>query len=219
VYSIPCIINNFNRVTTTKKLVEDLQRLGYTNVIILDNASTYPPLLEWYSTNPCTIKYLGKNCQSYAVYDCGVLDEFKNLPWVVYTDSDLELNPNTPNNFIEILIEKAEKYGYTKAGLSIKIDDLPDTKFANEYKEWEKKYWETPLEENVFDAQVDTTFCIIKPQLRFDYKAIRVAGDMTCSHRPWYVDFNNLDQEELYYIEQSSEYSTYKRYYYTNKTK
>jgi len=219
VFDIPVIINNFNRVTTTKKLVSDLQNLGYTNVIILDNQSTYTPLLEWYKTNPCRVEHLERNFQSLAVYDCGIIKEFKDLPWVAYTDSDIELNPNTPADFVNTLIEKAEKYDYPKAGLSIRIDDLPDTNFANEYRIWERKYWEHPLEENVFDAQVDTTFCIIKPSLRFDYRALRVAGDLTCIHRPWYVDFDNLDEEELHYIEKSLDYSTYKRYYYTHKNK
>jgi hypothetical protein len=145
------------------------------------------------------------------------MEECKDFCWIAYTDSDIELNPNTPSNFIEILIEKAEKYKYTKAGLSIRIDDLPDTPFANEYKNWEKKYWETPLEENVYDAQIDTTFCIIKPELRFDYKALRVGGDLTCRHIPWYNSLDNLDEEELYYIEHSLDYSTYKRYYNTYK--
>jgi len=217
VHEIPCIINNFNRLTTTKKLVEDLQKLGYGNVIVLDNCSTYPPLLEWYKTNPCRIEYLNRNYQSLAVYDCGITKEFGTLPWIVYTDSDIELNPNTPTDFINQLIEKAEKYGYTKAGLSIRIDDLPDTQFANEYKVWEQKYWETSLEEDVYDAQIDTTFCIIKPTERFDYRALRLAGNLACRHIPWYGNFDNLDEEELYYIEHSLDYSTYKRFYETHK--
>lgn len=40
---IPVIINNFNRLTTLKQLTKALVDRGYTNIYILDNASTYPP--------------------------------------------------------------------------------------------------------------------------------------------------------------------------------
>ena len=43
---IPIIINNFNRLTTLRLLTETLTACGYTNIYILDNASTYPPLVR-----------------------------------------------------------------------------------------------------------------------------------------------------------------------------
>lgn len=212
---IPIIINNFNRLTTIKKLVSDLKGLGYTNIHILDNNSTYPPLLEWYETEPCTIKRLDQNLQGLSIYNSEYINEFKD-EWVVYTDSDIELNPDTPPKFIEYLISLSEKYGINKVGLAIRIDDLPMTSFATEYRNWEQKYWQISPEKDVYEAHIDTTFCIIKPTLPFDYIALRVAGNLTSRHVPWYVDFDNLDQEEKYFIETSLEVSTYKRYYYTH---
>lgn len=209
----PIIINNFNRLSTTKKLVEDLKHLGYTNLHILDNASTYSPLLGYYSTNPCVIKKLDQNLLWLAVYNSGYINEFLDYPWIAYTDSDIQLNPDTPHNFIDILIEKAEKYGRPKAGLALRIDDLPDNEYANHFRTWEKKYWEKELEPGVYDAHIDTTFCVIKPGTPFDYSAVRVAGNFTAVHVPWYTDFNNLPEEEQYYLESSHEWSTYKRFY------
>ena len=43
----PVIVNVFNRLTTTRKLCEQLAERG-CRPIILDNASTWEPLLEWY---------------------------------------------------------------------------------------------------------------------------------------------------------------------------
>lgn len=214
--NIPIFINNFNRLSTTKKLVDDLQRFGYHNITILDNDSTYPPLLAWYETRPCRVVLLGRNMQSYALWDCGELNSVSGEPWVVYTDSDIELNPLTPNNFIEILIEKAEKYGERKSGLALSLENLPSNPYTEHYKNWEQKFWEKELEPDVYDAQLDTTFCIIKPTDSIQYKAIRVAGNLTAIHRPWLVDFQNLDEEEQYYLDHSSDYSTYKRFYLEN---
>lgn len=44
----PIIINNFNRLSTTVQLIDALKQRGYNNIHILDNQSTYPPLLEFY---------------------------------------------------------------------------------------------------------------------------------------------------------------------------
>lgn len=212
-FDIPIILNNFNRLTTTKKLADSLYSLGYHNIHILDNLSTYPPLLDWYSSCTYTVKRLEANMEQLAIYNSGYINQFSKSPWIAYSDSDVELSAAIPENFIEILIEKAKKYGYTKAGLALRTDDLPDNDYANHYKWWEQRFWQHKLEENVYKADIDTTFCIIKPDLPFDYRAIRVAGDLTAKHIPWYVDFSDLDEEEKYYLQHSRDWSTYKRFY------
>lgn len=44
---VPIIINNFNRLTTLRLLIEALNKRGYDNIYIIDNASTYPPLRKF----------------------------------------------------------------------------------------------------------------------------------------------------------------------------
>lgn len=210
---IPCIINNYNRLQTTKKLADDLKNLGYTNIHILDNASSFPPLLEWYSSCPYIVKRLESNMEALAIYNSGYINEFIDNPWIVYSDSDIELNPLTPPGFIEKLIEYTEKYNKTKGGLALRIDDLPDNSYAGHYGWWEKRYWTNELEKDVYLADVDTTFSVINPRLPFDYQAIRVAGNMMATHKPWYTDFSNMDEEEKYYLATSSDNSSYKRFY------
>lgn len=213
---IPIILNNYNRLSTTKKLADDLYNLGYTNIHILDNQSTYPPLLDYYTICPYKVVLLDANMEQLAIYNSGYINNFINLPWVVYSDPDIALSSTIPENFIQILIEKAEKYGHNKAGLALGLDGLPDNDYANHYRNWEQRYWRQELEKDVYEAHVDTTFCIIKPGHCFDYRAIRVAGNMTARHVPWFVDFNNLDEEEKYYLEHSRDWSTYKRYYFAH---
>ena len=52
VADIPVYINNRDRLTSTKALTEWLLRAGTKNIVILDNDSTCPPLLEWYKSLP-----------------------------------------------------------------------------------------------------------------------------------------------------------------------
>jgi hypothetical protein len=220
-FRTPIIINNFNRLTTTKKLVEDLYKLGYCNIHILDNNSTYKPLLEWYKTNPCVVKRLKDNLEGLSIYNSQYINEFlQDYKWVCYTDSDIELNENTPKDFVEQLIGFATTYGKLKAGLALRIDDLPETFYAHFTKvHYENRNWDNSikLQDNppIYSAPLDTTFCIIRPDRPFDYQAIRVAGEFTAYHKPWYFDWANLDKEEQYYLKESKEWSTYSRLYHT----
>lgn len=208
---IPIILNNFNRLTTTKKLADDLYKLGYTNIHILDNDSTYQPLLDWYDKCPYTVVRLGKNLGQLAIYNSDYINKFQG--WVAYSDSDIELNLLTPKGFIEKMISTAEKYNKIKAGLALRTDDIPDTRYGLYVKWQEEKYWKRELEKDVYDAHVDTTFSVIQVGLGFTYEAVRLSGDMTARHMPWYLDYENLSEEELYIIEHSnSEFSTTKRF-------
>lgn len=208
---IPIIINNFNRLSTTKKLADDLSKLGYSNIHILDNNSTYPPLLEWYNSCPYKVELLGRNLGQLAIYNSDYINKFQG--WVAYSDADIELNPNTPRGFVEKMCSTAEKYQKVKAGLALRIDDLPSTIYGSYVKGEEQKFWRQELEPEVFKADVDTTFSTIIVGQCFTYEAIRIAGDCTARHIPWYLDYENLSEEELYIItHSSSEFSTTKRF-------
>ena len=54
-----------HRLGVMQRLIDWLLNAGYRNVIILDNASTYPPLLEYYAAlerdSRLRIILLGKN--------------------------------------------------------------------------------------------------------------------------------------------------------------
>jgi hypothetical protein len=208
---IPIILNNFNRLSTTKKLADDLSKLGYTNIHILDNDSTYPPLLDWYEHCAYKVELMGKNYGQLAVYNSDYINKFKG--WVAYSDSDIELNPFTPKGMVEGLIRFAERYNKPKAGLALRIDDLPHTTYSDYVWFHEQKYWDRELESDVYEANVDTTFSVIKVGEPFTYEAIRLGGNYTARHIPWYLDYDNLTEEEKYYIEHSSsEFSTTKRF-------
>jgi hypothetical protein len=211
VTNIPIILNNFNRLTTTKKLADDLSKLGYTNIHILDNNSTYPPLLEWYNDCPYTVGRLNSNLGQLSIYNSGYINKFSG--WVAYSDSDIELNPNSPRGLIDRLIEVADKYNAPKVGLALRIDDIPTTRYGLYVKREEQKFWTQEVENQVYKAHVDTTFSIIKVGQPFSYEAYRVAGDLTARHTPWYLDYENLSLEEQYIIEHSdSQFSTTKRF-------
>jgi len=204
IMKIPVIINNRDRLTTLRKLIDDLILLGYSNIFVLDNQSTYKALLEYYQDCPAEVIYLNKNIGHTALWGSGVLKRFPNSEWIVYTDSDIELNKNTQRGFIEKMITIAQDFRVNKVGLAIQIHDLPDNKLCNQIRQIEGQYWTNRLQHTrhqVYNAKVDTTFHVLRNGTPYSYDAIRVGGEgFTIKHCPWYLDWNNLSEEEQYYF-------------------
>ena len=84
---IPIIINNFNRLTTLIQLTDSLTSRGYTRIYILDNASTYPPLLAYYQTCPFTVIRLKENLGFKALWKSEWKKGFAMI--IILTDSDV----------------------------------------------------------------------------------------------------------------------------------
>ena len=205
---IPIFINNYNRLTTLKRLIGDLEQRGYHNIHIIDNKSSYPPLLEFYeeSKNRYKIYRLKKNIGSRAFWKSGLWYKFM-FGYYCYTDADLSLVEACPDDFMEKFYTYLDKYLLVhKVGFSLKIDDLPEHNLNKEkIVEWEKRYAVTEKEPNVFIAPIDTTFALYRPfskqgQRNGTDEILRVGYPYQCYHLPWYNDNKNLSEEELYYL-------------------
>lgn len=203
---LPIIINNYNRVNTLKQLITALENRGYNNIHIVDNKSTYPPLLEFYKKTNHKVHLLNKNYGSKAFWKSGLWLKFTRGHYVI-TDSDVVPIDECPDDFLNYFLTLHKKYSKLhKVGLSLKIDDLPDTfKNKNDVYNWEKKYYENPIEPNVFKAPIDTTFALYKPFTKLGERdgstlMFRVNQPYQARHLPWYIDNDNLDEEEVYYL-------------------
>lgn len=202
--TIPIIINNYNRLTFLKYLIKGLEGLGYFNIYIIDNASTYKPLLEYYKECKYTVYKLSQNVGHLSLWKTGIYKLFKNQ-YFIYTDSDISLGDNCPENFVEILYDVMDKYNASKVGLALRIDDLPS---YNNNKidiiNWESKFWIKEVEKDVFEADIDTTFALYYPNLKWGSsyigKRYRISGNLLAKHNPWYNNTSFPTEEEKYYI-------------------
>jgi hypothetical protein len=214
-FKTPIIINNFNRLTTTKNMVEKLLSLGYDNIYILDNNSTYYPLLLWYNEihEKVNIIRFDKNHGHMAFWSTNFNKNFNG--WVIYTDSDIELSPSLNVNFVQKLKTIAKNYNINKVGFALRIDDFQPHHYGSvfNFKGHEERHWLESPEDHLYEAHTDTTFALIKAEDGHQYESIRVASDMLARHMPWYTDFDNLNEEEKYFIENANEVSTYKKHY------
>lgn len=203
--SIPIIINNFNRLTSLKALIASLEKRGYKNLFIIDNASTYPPLLEYYTTCPYKVFRLDTNVGYLALWKTSIYKEFIS-DFYVYTDSDVVPCDECPDDFLNYFWDILKRHKYaTKVGFGLKIDDLPDHfNLKQSVVEWESKFWNFEVEKDLFRAPIDTTFALYKPFARKNanwyIEQYRTGGNYQARHIPWYNDTTNLSVEELYYI-------------------
>lgn len=209
-HSIPIIINNYNRVTFLRQLIQGLEERGYRNIHILDNQSDYQPLLEWYETCPYEVIKLGKNYGFKAIWESGVYKRFRHS-FYVYTDSDLAIDEDCPEDFMKVFLDILKRYPTTlKAGFGIHIDDIPDHyKMKEEVIKNESRFWQKELEKGVYEAQIDTTFALYRPYCygpaNKHHLMIRTGAPYLLRHLPWYVDMDNLSDEEYYYIHHTSQ--------------
>lgn len=202
---IPIIINNYNRLTTLQLLISALERRGYTNLFIIDNASTYPPLLEYYKTCSYTVFRLKKNVGHLSLWKTGIYKRFIG-DYYVYTDSDVVPCNDCPDDFLDYFwgILKRKKYA-AKVGFGLKIDDLPDHyDLKQSVIKWESDYWKYEVEKDLFRAPIDTTFALHRPYAKKNanwyVEQYRTGGKYSAHHMPWYNNSNDLSPEEQYYI-------------------
>ena len=193
------LIINYNRLLMPKRTADWCAGHGLIPIII-DNHSTYEPLLEWYLKCPYTIIRLKENYGSHVLWKAPLFDFLKTEKQHILTDPDLDLS-GVPDDFLEVMQEGLKRYPeFTKIGLSLEINDLPDSPEGNFIRGVEGKYWRNPLDDRYFIADTDTTFCL-RTQIEHTHKALRTNRPYTARHIPWYyTSFSALDAEEQNYF-------------------
>jgi hypothetical protein len=193
----------FNRLTWPKALCEQLSDVGL-DVILIDNGSVYPPLLEWYKHCPYKVHYLPNYYGHRSLWQSNIISQYKDEYYLV-TDHDLDIS-NVPDDFVDVLMEGL-KLDVVKSGLSLKIDDLPKNKYTESVIEWESKFWETEKRDKFYFSDIDTTLAIYKadrvPKDDSDkfFRAVRCDKPYEARHLPWYNSPDNLTEEEKFYME------------------
>ncbi len=200
--NIPIVIicyNNYKYVENTLKQIASINKDYYTNIIILNNMSTCSDTIAYLNNlSVSVINNIGNfgpwitPTNNYHIYDM-LPDKY------IITDPDLKLNPNIPSNFIEILASLSDKYKTSKIGFALDITDhdkfYPTTEYLADrsIREWESRFWENKIEDDeyeIYKADIDTTFCLMNKtniESEIDLQ-IRVAGDFTAKHIPWYIE-------------------------------
>lgn len=201
--SIPVVIMCRDLVTPLQDLMAWLDAEGMSNVILVDNQSTYPPLLEYLATAPATVLYLGENRGHHSAWDPRVRTLVGSGPYIV-TDPDV-VPLDEAHGAITRFVDLLNRYpAVRKVGFGLLIDDLPEQfAYRDDVIAWERGMWERELEPGVFGATIDTTFAlyrgdVLRPTIS---PAMRTGFPYVARHVPWYYDTSQPTEEWTYYVD------------------
>lgn len=217
---IPIIIPTFNTATYLQSMVDQLEERGWTNIIIGDNGSTYPPMLDLLDT--LSKKYavvLWRKNMGPRVYTEDK-DICSRMPkYFIVTDPDLLFNKKMPTSTLDKMKRILDMYEVSKIGLAIDINTPEEReRFFNAHQVdlWERSYWTRKLDrypekDDLYAAPIDTTFSLynrdkflseidnVPGRMTCNTSAIRIAGRFTCRHMGWWAKQPLSDEEYDFY--------------------
>ena len=218
-FAIPIFINSRDRVEPLRRLVGWLQRAGYKNIHILDNKSTYPPLLSYYDeivNQGVNVWPLNINFGHKALWESNILNILQIDTPYVYTDSDVVPDEDCPHDILAVMANiLARRLYLKKVGLSLHIDDI--TYYNRDFiRKVESGMRHIHINDGYFQS-TDTTFALYRNWHHYSLReSIRTGDNLMGRHMPWYYDFDNLPADELYYMEHANLSST-QAYFWKNK--
>ena len=213
-FNIPIFINARDRVGVMKQQIDWLLDAGYTKIIILDNNSSYPPLLEYYKSfnndERVRVLVMNQNLGFKALWKSNILEMLDIRTPYIYTDPDLVPIDSCPKNFVQHLLKILKQNPLIKKiGLGMVYEDI--TFYDKEHwKNIEKHYYDfTDVAKDLFYIQVDTTFALYVNCRHYNLRfSMRTLGNLMARHLPWYFDYDNLPEDEKYYLEHADKSST-----------
>ncbi len=217
--SIPVFINSYEQLTYLRDTVDWFHLHGFQCLYVVEQGSTYAPLQAYLKSADLRSRAMVMPLHRHigprrAVRYCAQLNGF-GTP-MIFTDPDLAL-PSPPDlYFARRMIELGRKYDVVKVGLALDVFDETrvnqdmvldhkDTVFSAY-----SRFFDTPLERNVYQAGVDTTFFMYVPrksprprdilQSQPRIPAVRIGGSgFLADHRPWLFDHGMPPEEEAHY--------------------
>jgi hypothetical protein len=194
--SCPIYINVRDRVTPLRQLVSWLERAGHERIILLDNDSSWPPLIEYLYASPHEVVWLGRNVGSRSLWRMGMVPSER----FVFTDPDLIPSAECPLDAVLRLSEMLDRFPlFPKAGLGLVLDDLP----PGGTLDWERSLVSPARalrgRRGGYASLIDTTFALYQPGHPFSYTAIRMGAPLQAVHQPW-LPSDGLSDEDAYYL-------------------
>jgi len=200
--SIPILIINYNRHETLRQMVDWLLSLNQeVSIIILDNASDFEPLLQYYDQLDIPNVQVVHFPENYGLKKLIAMSQtLKGFKYYVVTDPDLVPYDNTNPDILKRMMDTLDKYkDINHVGASLEIKDIPDHYPLKEaVLKWETQWWKVNREPGVYEAFVDTTFGMYRSdsEVMKLYPALRLGHPYTLKHVDWYLDPRFIDTED-----------------------
>jgi hypothetical protein len=209
---IPVFVIVRDRLEHLKATVEQLEKAVGIDIVLVDNQSTYEPTVEWLKGSSHKVVFLNANVGHHSPWQAGLVP---SNSFYGVTDPDIRLVKECPADWPAFLVDVLETFpDRVKAGVSLKLSNIPDKYFLKSVVvQHESQFYNRVLGScknvPIYDAGVDTTLAIyrkkdltpddLKDLNRFVWPSVRAGWPYTAEHLAWYVDSNNLSEEEIFY--------------------
>jgi hypothetical protein len=220
---IPIIINNRDLLTYPREMLAAIKMFDYVgDIFIVDNGSTYEPLLAWYETKPCEVIRTDNN-GFMSPWITGLPNRLGSEFYIV-TDPDLDLSI-TPTDCIPFIIEKLSKYeSFAKIGLSLNNWNVSsDSPYHEFLKGWAARTWDINSVNDglLLNQPIDTVFAVhhskrYNPANHYGNGSCATYLPYSANHIPWEFTYEmnqNMEVENyeyFHYLKNSNSSSTYK---------
>ena len=199
---LPVYVIVRDRFEQLRRTVSSLERAEGIDIVLVDNNTTYEPTREYLLNSPHDVVFTHTNLGHKAPWELGILPEGR----FGLTDPDIEIVEECPNDWAIQMCSVLDSFPHLlKCGFSLKIDDIPDSYWKKEAViSHESQFWvsEVPWKFPLYDAALDTTLSVYSNNYNHDIvPAMRTGGVYTARHLAWYIDSDNLTEDEKYYRE------------------
>lgn len=203
-WSTACVVITRDRVSMTRQCVASLERhsLGRLDIHIVDHGSTYGPMLDYLRASPHHVIRRG-DFSPRSLWEWDGLRRLVSARRYLVTDPDLVFDDACPGDWLDVLAGELDHAGQgaRKAGMGLRIDNLPDTELARAAQAWERPFWACPTSDRrAYWAPVDTTLALYQGlDARPDFSitpALRLAAPYLVRHLPWYASDDERHDEE-----------------------
>jgi hypothetical protein len=210
-HDIPVYITSFNNLGRgLRQLLAWLRRAGMTSITLLDNKSSWPPLLEFFNSpemDGIRLVHVGANL-GHEVFWRLDLHKQQSGPFIV-SDPDCVPDDDCPLDLVRKMLEVSERYAPAKVGPALRIDDLPECFAQRDHMRFcESDYWLRKYDVgDCWDAAIDTTAAVYQPKwerwplaARGGVAHVRLDFPYVMRHFPWYENSAALSLEARYYM-------------------
>lgn len=222
---IPIFIIVKDRLTVLKQSIESYEKYidSPIKIVLIDNKSTYPQTVDFLKSGKYDVIYnihcdSGKNNSDFNLgsqINDYIAEMDEDVTHYVVTDPDIAFHKDTPGDVLEFYIHLM-KNTYKElvcVAPMLDIDDIPD---FYPYKKlavgihtkdfWKKEHSLIKFKDKNFRyiyCQNDTTFALYKRSYiwtKATSDCIRVKPPYSAKHLDWYIDPENMPDDQKYYI-------------------
>lgn len=217
--NVPIYIISFNRLDALRRSIESYIRFfGYGDIVIIDNASDYPELLDYYPHLASKGVTIHKNRKIHSAEELDSIGPIINkdlaqrqCEFYVVTDPDISIE-SVPDDFLDVLKYLLNKFQRAKiAGPMLRIDDIP-ADFPDREEAWRKhmaQFW-TKYPDSIRHGDttvhfqwtgIDTTFGMLRATQPFTrlLKGIRTYHPYEAKHLDWYITPKTITQDQIHF--------------------